>query len=200
MTARHFVVIRPEGQVERPAPAGLVVVAVTRNAIGPSSLRPIDQRVMAFAALPNRWHQHVIGLGAPPCKLVARRAIFSSTHQRFLAPRRLRTEAMAQVAKLTAAEPSLGNVRRGDLPRLLGTLDGMAVPAAGRGPGQDAVGIPDLPVDPIPLRLRRTTRPSRYGASDPSVVALQVAGILADELRVTLADQPTQQFGLDPVG
>src|SRR5262249_4018301 len=98
--------------------------------------------------------------------------------------------------------PSLGDVRRGNLPRLLATLDGMTVPTSGRGPEHDAVGIRDLPVDPVPLpfRLRTTTRPSRYGASVPSVVALQVAGILADELRITLTEQPPQQFRLEAVG
>src|SRR5262249_52187445 len=159
--------------------------------------RRLDRRIMAFAALPDGWHQHVLSLGAPARKHVARGAVFPD-RPRILAPRSLRAEAMAEVAELTVAEPSLGAVRRGDPPSLLRTLDVMAVPATGRGPEQDAVGILDLPVNPVPLpgRLHTTTRPSRYGASDPSVVALQVVGVLADELRITLPDQPTQQFGL----
>src|SRR5262245_32860873 len=76
-TAHDFVVSGPEGQVERPTPAGLVVIAVTRHAIGAGSVRRLDRRVMAFAALPDGWHQHVISLGARPRKHVARGAVFS---------------------------------------------------------------------------------------------------------------------------
>jgi len=156
---------------------------------------------MAFAALPDGWHQHVIGFGAPPCEFVAHGAVFL-TRQPFLAPRMLRAEAMAEVAKLTVAEPSLGNVRRGDLPRPLGPLNGVAVSAAGRRLEQDAVGILDLQTDPGPLRFgrRTTTRPSRYGTSNPSIVALEFAQILLNELGVTLANEPAQQFGLNSVG
>lgn len=181
-----------------PMPAGLTVIAVTRDAIGPGLLLQIDGRVMAFAALSDGWHQHILGPGAPLCILVARGAVFV-THERFLARRRLRSVAMAEVAKLTVAEPSPGNVRRGDLPRLLATFDGVAILTAGRGPEQDAIGNRDLLVNPLPFRFRTTTRPSRYGASKATVVALQVAGIFADELCVTLTDEPAQQFGLEAV-
>jgi len=99
---------------------------------------------------------------------------------------------MAEVAELAVFEPSPGNVGWGNLPYLAGTLDVMAVPTAGQGLEQDAVGILDLQTDPSPLRFSRmmTIRPSRYGTSRSSMVRLEFTWALVDELGVTLTDQP----------
>jgi len=99
---------------------------------------------------------------------------------------------MAEVAETAVSEPTLRNAGWGDLPHLAGTLHVMAIPTAGRGLEQDAIGILDLQTDPSPLRFSRrmTICPPRYGTSRFSMVSLEFTWALVDELSVTLTDKP----------